>query len=81
MSLTMEVISPGEHAIVHVAMVGTVTLPTSWCRTRKSSSAPTTSRATRSFSPTTCSGPGQALAARLQAAMPGDEISVFAVGE
>jgi len=81
MSLTMEVISPGEHAIVHVAMVGTVTRTDIVVPNKEVFFGANDVPRDTIFLPDYVFGAWEALAARLQTAMPGDEISVFAVPE
>ena len=81
MSLTMELVSPGEHAIVHVAMVGSVTRTDIVVPNKEVFfGANDVSRDTM-FLPDYVFGAWEALAGRLQTATPGAEISVFAVPE
>ena len=81
MSLTMELVSPGEHAIVHVAMVGPVTRTDIVVPNKEVFfGANDVSRDTL-FLPDYVFGAWEALAGRLQTATASTEISVFAVPE
>lgn len=81
MSLTMELVSPGEHAIVHVAMVGSVTRTDIVVPNKEVFFGANDVPRDTMFLPDYVFGAWEALAGRLQTAMPGTEISVFAVPE
>jgi hypothetical protein len=81
MFLTMEVVSPGEHAIVHVAMVGTVTRTDIVIPNKEVFFGANDVPRDTIFLPDYVFGAWEALAGRLQTAMPGSVISVFAVPE
>jgi hypothetical protein len=81
MSLTMELVSPGEHAIVHVAMVGSVTRTDIVVPNKEVFFGANDVPRDTTFLPDYVFGAWEALAARLQTATPGTEISVFAVPE
>lgn len=80
-SLTMELLSPGEHAIVHVAMVGGVTRTDIVVPNKEVFFGANDVPRDTLFLPDYVFGAWEALAARLQTASPGNEISVFAVPE
>ena len=81
MSLSMEVVTPGEHAIVHVGMMGGVTRTDIVLPNREALFGANDVPRDTIFLPDYAFGAWEALAARLQTAMPGGQISVFAVPE
>ena len=81
MSLTMEVVSPGEHAIVHVGMMGAVTRTDIVIPNKEVFFGANDVPGDTIFMPDYAFGAWEALAGRLQTATPGDQISVFAVPE
>jgi hypothetical protein len=81
MSLTMELVSPGEHAIVHVAMAGGVTRTDIVVPNKEVFFGANDVPLDTIFLPDYVFGAWEALAGRLQTAAPGNEISVFAVPE
>ena len=80
MSLSLEVSTPNEHAIVHVGMIGGVTRTDIVVNKEALFGANDVPRDTI-FLPDYVFGAWEALAARLQTATPGTMISVFAVPE
>lgn len=77
--MTMELATPDEHAIVHVAMMGTTTR-TDIVRPRKEALFGANDVAADTlFLPDYVFGAFEALAARLQEATPGAELSIFLV--
>ena len=81
MSLSIEVVTPGEHAIVHVAIVGDVTRTDIVIPNKEVFFGANDVPRDTLFLPDYVFGAWEALAGRLQTATPGSEVSVFAVPE
>ena len=81
MSLTLEVASPNEHAIVHVAIAGAVTRTDIVIPNKEVFFGANDVPHDTLFLPDYVFGAWEALAGRLQTAAVGNEISVFAVPE
>ena len=81
MSLSVELVTPAEHVIVHVAMIGATTRTDIVLPNKEVLFGANDVPRDTVFLPDYVFGAWEALAARLQTAMPGDEISVFAVPE
>jgi hypothetical protein len=81
MSLSMEVETANEHAIVHVGMMGDVTRTDIVLPNKEALFGANDVPRDTIFLPDYVFGAWEALAARLRTASPGNEISVFAVPE
>jgi hypothetical protein len=81
MSLTLEIATPNEHAIVHVGMTSTATRTDIVLPNKEALFGANDVPRDTIFLPDYVFGAWEALAARLQTATPGTEISVFAVPE
>jgi hypothetical protein len=81
MSLSVELVTPADHVIVHVAMLGATTRTDIVLPNKEVLFGANDVPRDTVFLPDHVFGAWEALAARLQTAMPGDEISVFAVPE